>query len=235
MEKKRKKDSSSPKKHPKRKHLSKLPNETWRGIVTCVKDLGKPPQEAEVNSMIEELTIDHNSHQVGDAEGFTFLEQMSQMVDRIEALEKQSNIPSAFVEDLVLLRAACLDDWSPQKDQQEHTRKLRNDIAHGGNVKSDIETIKRYLFDSERSAKWKHAFKKIYGIPFDRIHEANLPGELVTIVNRRASVRVLNQWQNSGEPNESRAIDIGTIANRHAFITLLNSAIGFTHGCLPFD
>jgi hypothetical protein len=53
---------------------------------------------------------------------------MSQMVDRIEALENRSeaskkeathlrgDLSSAFVEDLVLLRAACLDDWSSQKD-----------------------------------------------------------------------------------------------------------------------
>ena len=176
----------------------------------------------------KELSIDHERHQIGDVEGLTFLQQMSQMVDRIEALEKQSeaskkrshalekqgDITSAFVEDLVLLRAACLDDWSSQKDQQDHTRKLRNDIAHGGNVKSDIETIKRYLFDGERSARWKDVFRKVCGIPFDIIHEANLPGELVTIVNRRASVRVLHQWQLSGELNQSRAIKIITIANR---------------------
>ena len=100
----------------------------------------------------KELSIDHERHQIGDVEGLTFLQQMSQMVadDRcIEALEKQGNLSSAFVEDFVLLGAACLDDWSSQKDQQEHTRKLRNDIAHGGDVKSDIETIKRYLFDGE--------------------------------------------------------------------------------------
>lgn len=82
---------------------------------------------------------------------------MSQMVDRMdlrievkppkkEATHLRGDLSSAFVEDLVLLRAACLDDWSSQKDQQEHTRKLRNDIAHGANVKSDIKTIKRYLW-----------------------------------------------------------------------------------------
>jgi hypothetical protein len=133
-------------------------NQKWNGILYCEKTLPQNPPEADVKKMIHKLrnkdvSIDFRLHQVGNMEGLSLLDEM----------RKQTEMSSYFVDEMVLLRAACLDDWSQQleKDEQDNTRTSRNVLAHGGNIRSDIETIKRYLWDVNRSKRWISVFQNL--------------------------------------------------------------------------
>ena len=80
------------------------------------------------------MSINREQRRVGDPEGLSILEEVATLGDRIKTIEKKNELVSSFVDDLVLIRAGCLDDWSKQKQEQEETRILRNDLAHRGNI-----------------------------------------------------------------------------------------------------
>ena len=98
----------------------------------------------------EEVSIDHEKREVGNVKGLSLLEEFRRQDERF----------NSFIDEIVLLRAACMDDWSQQKEEQDSTRTLRNNLAHSGNLTSDIETIKRYLWDVKCVQKWKDVFFK---------------------------------------------------------------------------
>ena len=73
----------------------------------CEKTLSQNPPEADVKKMIHELgnkdvSINFQLHQVGNVEGLSLLDEM----------RKQTEMFSYFVDEIVLLRAACLDGHS---------------------------------------------------------------------------------------------------------------------------
>ena len=65
---------------------------------------------------------------------------------------------------------------------------------------------------SNASKNGKTCFLKNYGIPFDKVRDETLPGDLVIALNHRASVHVLNHWKHGG-PNEQRRVEIIQLAN----------------------
>jgi hypothetical protein len=96
----------------------------------------------------KEVKIKWEEQRIENSEGLSILEEIDGLKRTIkEQNERQNQQAQQFkslIDILVLIRAAALDNWSGQKEEQDAIRILRNDAAHGGNVVSDIAAIEIY-------------------------------------------------------------------------------------------
>ncbi|GAD98151.1 predicted protein [Paecilomyces variotii No. 5] len=131
--------------------------------------------------------MDPGERLIGDEQGLDLL-------DEVRALR-------AMVQpDMTTIRAVVLDEWIRKKHDDREEILEGNMAAHGGRITADVITIQAYseIPDMEdRVVEWKSAFPRFYGISFEEVEKKEIPENLKYVLNRRASVCVLNLWQRS--------------------------------------
>lgn len=129
---------------------------------------------------------------------------VQRMKKDITQLKKHKRKCEAFT---ALMRSSALDDWADQKTKYSQYR--RNVAAHGGNVAADVGAAEYYApTEKKRVEGWKTIFPKYYGVPFEYLQRriSRISPELMSVLDRRATVYSLHVWGNS--VNEARKTKI---------------------------
>ncbi|KAJ9315449.1 hypothetical protein DTO271D3_4326 [Paecilomyces variotii] len=126
-------------------------------------------------------------------------DQLKAKIHRKQGRQKSEIKHLQSTNDIIILRAATLDDWSGQRKENSDLINERNILAHGGKIAADIETIRTFSEFSpqeSRITKWKKEFRERYGIRYEDIASKidDVSEALLTILDRRASVLSLDIW-----------------------------------------
>jgi hypothetical protein len=101
----------------------------------------------------KEVKIKWEERRIENSQGLSILEGLKRTIkEQTERQNQQAQQFKSLIDILVLNRAAALDNWSGQKEEQDATRILQNDAARG-NVVSDIAAIEIYSWDARGSQK----------------------------------------------------------------------------------
>ena len=103
------------------------------------------------------------------------------------------------------IRALILDTFASNLNPDlGKNDKVKNPVAQGGQVITDIEIIKHQHDieletedpDQERAARWEHVFEDLYTIPFEYADDIlSADKELIQTLNFHADLLSLSEWQ----------------------------------------
>ncbi|KAN0078932.1 hypothetical protein V8E54_005445 [Elaphomyces granulatus] len=132
----------------------------------------------------------------------------------VEHLSSDVNHLKYFRSDIVRMRRMILDSESDLR-VATGDRRVRNALAHGGNLLADMEAIKSIeTSDPERFCTWNQAFFNLYNLDFDmdnpRLQNSNT--HLIDICNMMATIRLVTPWSDVSDSDPEKNLCLGLCA-----------------------
>jgi len=149
----------------------------------------------------------------GNERGLSFWDTIDELKARLDAettslraedaghagLRSRLDMVEAYTDDFILVRQSLLEEWRTG-DKSHRSRAIvypRNEIAHGGHLRLDIEIIER---DKQKknstTSLWIPGFEKVYGLKYSdaKTLAHSAPPDLIELINMRVHVTVLDVW-----------------------------------------
>jgi hypothetical protein len=144
----------------------------------------------------DEITYDDDDFRFGNRAGHSFMEDIDEMKRDIADPKGKIRMLQPYQENGLKIRKAILDAFSPGGRDKKIVGE-RNTVAHGGNIRADVDVITEMEGISTNVAdRWKQAFLTIYEINYSFLYQnlAGLDGISSELFDIRATVKLLDTW-----------------------------------------